>query len=692
MAGFLSWVTGAQEETEFTGKLHLVYGANGSLNLGYVASAEALSGMPQVKATSSIVSSIASALHSVEEKLEEKLERDADGGVEKVEEKLEDLLDDHPPADVAPKADVEAVQVAPSPEVKQAAEPAVVEAKREPALMQPDPTDLPSKAPSALDGPTSFDRPQSISPSKDESNQPTAPASPEGSSPGRLASASRGNSTASEAAAPKGRFGWPGIAAQSKAGQTSAYQALSTNEYVPTHLTANTGASESSHGDLNTVSGPLGNRLFPSPTPLIVVGSQRKRLREHFNLKEIDVELIFHRFDADQSNQLEQKEFRALLTAFIGRKAGNLRDDEYRFVMAVADKDRNECISKRELLYGLQAWYAFNFMPIEVNSALKKYRISPEGCRMPSQEVLRGLLVDLNGFIDVDPEEINVVRRAALALGATEERVTMEQLRRAVAVWYINIERSHTNTRRLIEHSVSRLGVSIVSQSSRFLKKIPKLVGGDDLEQGPMDRPAPPPGSGPGQALMRGDDDDFRTSGQEENHQFCCGLVFAPLIAWLLVWILPGLYMVHVAGWFPTPPACEHDLAWLITLKGFLCMFTGFSGLLYHVVHDGQFRTALQIGGFVAVVIFLIQNFVGFGLVINSNPAKCGGYLFNANQFFFVWSIFWFPFFWCTLCGCHLGANVLFDYLAILNKELALGTSANSMAPAGVRAQPNTRE
>jgi hypothetical protein len=594
-------------------------------------------------------------------------------------EKMEDLLE---PKETAPApketepAPVPAAKATESP--RRTATPPIVEAKRESALMQPEPASPVGTG-------------QEDSSPKQQSTAPASPAS-DVSPNSHSVPPPRDNSGAAEAP----RAAWPGKekgtssrrAPNQGPKQTSAYQALSTSEYDPTGLPANTGVSESSETLNMTIGGKA--MLFPIPTPISKVGSQRKKLREQFNLKEIDVEMIFNEFDLDHNGQLDQKEFRLLLKSFIGRKSGNVTESEYRFVMAVADKDHDQCISKKEVLYGLQAWYAFNYMPIEVNLVLKKYRVSPDGVKMPSIEMLRDLLSDLNGFVDVDIEEVNVVRRIACTLGATDDKVTSEKLRRAIAVWYIHIERVATDHGRLVEHSAAKLGTAVVHHTTRLLKTMPTLVMGPDLEagrvgdEGNINRlPSVTEGT-PGEPLIEAQ--AMKAAAAESDaDDICGGWVFTPLFLWLVTWILPGLYMVHVGGWYPTPVACEHDLAFLIQSKGFLAMTFGFCGLLWRIVYPGHFRQALLVVGALSVVIFIIQDIVGIGLVLSSSPEKCGASLYTVNQFFYVWSFFWFPCFWACCGACCLG----FNFLAHFNNIMLL---EGNLRPMGFRNNPSTRE
>merc|ERR1719263_2698597 len=109
---------------------------------------------------------------------------------------------------------------------------------------------------------------------------------------------------------------------------------------------------------------------------------------------------------------------------------------------------------------------------------------------------------------------------------------------------------------------------------------------------------------------MLEDEEDPEGLNEETGNNFCCELVFMPLAIWLVVFILPGLYMVHVAGWYPTPPLCEHDLAMLLEFKGYMCMVTGFCGLIFTIVYEGHFRSLMQVAGMVGMVVVVIENLV----------------------------------------------------------------------------------
>lgn len=539
------------------------------------------------------------------------------------------------------------------------------------ALMQPEPPTAADRA--ALRRPVSM---ESSSPSKDLSKNSTAPASPLKPSPSNSdppvphgGSRARG---AAQAADTEPRRGLPGFLGKSS--QTPNYQPLSTSEYNPTGMAANSAIDSA-----DSTPSPPWNKLYPIPTPRSVVGASRRNLRAAFNLKEIDVEAIFAAYDDDRSLSLDRKELRKLLKAFIDRK-GPIKDDELKFVMAIADKDRDDCISKREILFGLQAWYAFTALPAEVNAALKKYRITADGCRMPSPDELRSLLADLNGFIDVDLDEASSVRRAAIAVGASENRVTSEQMRKAIATWYIHIERVETGNYELATHAVSRMGGSLHRQSFKFFKSV-GMVKGQDIEQGT-------------QPMLQGESDEDLDMGGQDFVDFHFGAIgtWAPLLGWLVVFVLPGLYMVHVAGWYPTPAQCEHDLAYLVQTKGYLCMLMGFSGLFNNVLRESRcperWANGVQLAGLAALVIFIIQDLAGIALVLNSSPSKCGSHLSNVSQLFFVWSLFWFPCLLCCCCGSVCGARL--GMIMLVNKRFDDGLHP-SQNP-GARLPPSTRE
>lgn len=380
------------------------------------------------------------------------------------------------------------------------------------------------------------------------------------------------------------------------------------------------------------------------------------------------MEMIFNKFDKDRNNLLDKSELRLLLQAYSSAHHINI-EDAVKFILDVADDNTDGVIEKKELLHGLQAWHAFNNMPAEVNRAMKNAGISYEGSPLPSSEDTRLLLRNLNGFIDADPQEIAIVRSAALAVGGTEERVTLEQMRMAISVWYTNVERKSTNSRAMMEFSFNGWAQCMTVHTRRLMQQLPStgvtlgMVSVEDLE-----------------APLQEEETKKRGSPEQVDNILpfvdnkCNETVGA--ILWLILFILPGIFMVHVAEDYPTLPECQHDLSLLLVWKGYLTLAVGFGGLMYQIVYDGQFRTFCLVVGLTSLVVSLMQEIVGVAYVLFSTPEKCGSYLWNVNALFFVWSLCWGPCLGC-LCLCSCGTYFYSQELQYVS------STESSLSPAG---------
>jgi len=82
-------------------------------------------------------------------------------------------------------------------------------------------------------------------------------------------------------------------------------------------------------------------------------------------------------------------------------------------------------------------------MPMSVGAAFTRYKIG-QGLPLPSEQTLKDLMVTLNESQPVEMEEVQSVRSLAISLGASDEGATTDQMRRAIAAWYVNIERAET--------------------------------------------------------------------------------------------------------------------------------------------------------------------------------------------------------------------------------------------------------
>mmetsp|Transcript_3652 Transcript_3652/g.10027 ORF Transcript_3652/g.10027 Transcript_3652/m.10027 type:complete len:781 (-) Transcript_3652:104-2446(-) len=182
-------------------------------------------------------------------------------------------------------------------------------------------------------------------------------------------------------------------------------------------------------------------------------GEQRLALRKQFNAKEIDASKLMRKYDKDSSGVLEADELQQLLSDCNGHKPVSPEDLEY--VLRVSDLDRDECISKDEVLYGVRVWYAFSHMPKAVGEAFTKHNVH-DGPMLPLESMAE-FLATLNESQPVTDEEVAYVRTVGMALGGSEEHVTVGQMRRAVATWYLHIKRPETSRSDLMRKSFSDL-------------------------------------------------------------------------------------------------------------------------------------------------------------------------------------------------------------------------------------------
>jgi len=189
-------------------------------------------------------------------------------------------------------------------------------------------------------------------------------------------------------------------------------------------------------------------KVRPPEAASFQCGSQRLKLRKTFNCKEIDVVKVLHQFDTNEDDSLSLDELGHLLVDYNQWKK-KVSDTELHDIMTIADSDENGTLEQDELIYALRTWYAYVNMPRSVGPELT--RISD--CPLPSTEILKTVLLSLNDNHPVGTEEAVHVRHVAVDLGATEQQVTTQQMRMAIASWYLHIERQETTNGQLAAHS-----------------------------------------------------------------------------------------------------------------------------------------------------------------------------------------------------------------------------------------------
>lgn len=365
---------------------------------------------------------------------------------------------------------------------------------------------------------------------------------------------------------------------------------------------------------------------LPKEASLWQCGEQRLKLRRKFNLKEIDAAKIISKYGAGNSKVLEPAELRQLLQDY--NRGKHLRDDELEYIMKVTDRRNDECISQEEVLFALRAWYAFNNMPKSVGAAFTKYRVGDGP--IPSGDDLHSFLVALNESLPVNNDEVEFVRNTALGLGASEGLATLEQMRQAIAAWYIHIEREETDRTELLKQSAQNAHEQILG-----ITALRKMFNG-------------------------------QCDQKEMGH-----LVLIAVMATIFL-ILPCIE-IFVAKIVPNSEECEHP-----GLSNFL-RSTGILGLVQVISTISAFAAsrykadtyrifAWTFAGTVSVIL-VIAVIIGSSHVMTSTAARCGLFLWHFCNFAYVtvpilivaFACCGFPCLYCWLGGVEFVRNQSVD-------------------------------
>lgn len=325
-------------------------------------------------------------------------------------------------------------------------------------------------------------------------------------------------------------------------------------------------------------------------------GLQRLTLRRKFNDKEIDAAKVMRKYDKDGSGVLEVDELEQLLRDY--NENQDVSEEDLEYIMRVSDFDRDETISKHELLFGLRTWYAYQQMPKTVGLAFTKHKIHDGP--MPSAQAIGEFLATVNESQPVSEAEVRYVQRVALALGASEETVTVAQMRRAVAVWYLHIKRPETTALDLAKKSLRDVKQKLFNVKEHAIKAY----------QGEVD------------------------------YTSASSLAFIGVILFITI-VHPILDMLIASG-FPNADTCEHpqldDRLWwtglttlCTTLAAVACVLVGTSDQINSVVKYVSY------GLLTAFVVALITlQLVGFVCARSSTIARCGLVLWSFCNFTYV--------------------------------------------------------
>jgi len=216
--------------------------------------------------------------------------------------------------------------------------------------------------------------------------------------------------------------------------------------------------------------------MLPPPAPRWACGQQRQELRDAFNTLEINAVQILRTYDFDNSGALDVKELKPLLQDYSARDKP-VSDADVSYVMMIADKNHDEKIDQHEILYGLRAWHAWNHMPMSVGTAFTRYKIG-QGFPLPSVQAMQQVMLTLNEHQPVEIEEVEHARSLAMSLGATDERATTDQMRKAIAAWYINIERAETPAGSLVNVSLQDAQNQVTTGFDAIKQQADSIVDG----------------------------------------------------------------------------------------------------------------------------------------------------------------------------------------------------------------------
>jgi len=365
---------------------------------------------------------------------------------------------------------------------------------------------------------------------------------------------------------------------------------------------------------------------LPREASLWQCGEQRLALRRKFNMKEIDAARMMSKYGADDGAVMEPVQLRQLLQDYNGGRPP--RDDEVGYMLRVADKRPDEGISRAEVLFALRAWYAFHHMPKSVGAAFTKHRVG--GGPIPSGDDLHSFLVALNESLPVDSDEVELVRSTALGLGASEGLATPEQMRQAVAAWYLHIEREGTSHTDILKQSAQTAHEQILG-----ITAFRKMLNGE-CDQKEM------------------------------------GSLVLTTVAALIFFFLPCTEIL-ASKIFPAAEGCEDPgLSSFLRSTGILglvqvvSVVTAFAATWYRA--DTYRIFAWTFAGTVSAIL-AVAVFVGCTRVMTSTAARCGVILWHFCNFAYVTvpvlilalACCGFPCLYCWLGGSEFARNQAVD-------------------------------
>lgn len=390
----------------------------------------------------------------------------------------------------------------------------------------------------------------------------------------------------------------------------------------------------------NQVPGPKTVKI-PAPTAREACGECRLALRDKFNERELSTASVFE--GEDPQTIMEDVIFRDLLREYNGNR--DISEQDFEYITYVADDNGDRQIQRSEVPWALKAWFAFKEMPKSVGSAFTRYGIG-EG-PSPSRRVVQELLVTLNDSQPVEDDEVEFVLTLARDLARiaaarrqdenswgssseTQVRLTHETMRQAIAVWYMNVERSKTPAEVLAKVS-----------GRRFLGLFSKLK----FDPGTSHIAAQAHGLAINQQLKELKRNGSPSMASAVGRKLggagaaCCVLVFFPLL----------LLIISLSS----PRAdCEHDLTLLLTFTALLALVPPIALPLCAMSSPPFIISCLAV-----VLLQFIVVLTGWFWLFQSTSVNCGEFIYGLTYFVYVsFPIFGAVIGCCCFC-CMLGGH-----------------------------------
>jgi len=369
----------------------------------------------------------------------------------------------------------------------------------------------------------------------------------------------------------------------------------------------------------------------PPPTPRWACGQQRRQLRDNFNSIEMGTLQILKTYDFDNSGTLDMKELKLLLQDY-SDQGKPVSDDEVSFVMMVAKKNPDHKNDQQDIVFGLRAWHAWNHMPMSVCAAFTRHQIG-QGLPLPSMQALQELMSTLNEPQPVDMVEVDYVRSLAVGLGATTEHATPDQMRKAIAAWYLNIERAETASTTAPREDSEQVGdlqpptdsfaATKASLCDIFKVSCPQEVLVEEGVDAQLEEAWPSVGES-----QKSDDDNVKKRFQSVALVSVLACLLLPYVIFVVVVLVKVMMDKNVGN-------CERNLkaplaGWVVTEF----VSWGFAVFCAYVENGATFKkcSASAIGS--ARFFILVIGVVG---TTHANRKNCNADLYDASMFLFVY-------------------------------------------------------